>query len=319
GFAQNQFATSWNGSIAHWLGTHRPRHCPLPKGEGVYGPTGRTLIRPNFGRACCWLAACTAALGILMAFWAPRSRWWFRGALCQSEVVPKHLAVSLPVMIMACLFFLLGSNYLLMAQTFVNLEQAPNFVWNAFQVMVYSLFYSIDALYYEAHLQAMSWVLLCFSAILPYVKLLLMLLGWLAPKNLLPLRIRSFILAPLAWKEFQIAPVGVGGFFQERVSPISEFTLDELPDEPEPAFPRAAADFLQTVVIRGGGDMLAMTIQHFEMIFAILSSLAHPLQQPLQQPLQPMLCANNYYYTLSIAKLVAQADLLTVLPEPQLM
>ncbi|CAJ1403858.1 unnamed protein product [Effrenium voratum] len=194
GFAQNQFATSWNGSIAHWLGTHRPRHCPLPKGEGVYGPTGRTLIRPNFGRACCWLAACTAALGILMAFWAPRSRWWFRGALCQSEVVPKHLAVSLPVMIMACLFFLLGSNYLLMAQTFVNLEQAPNFVWNAFQVMVYSLFYSIDALYYEAHLQAMSWVLLCFSAILPYVKLLLMLLGWLAPKNLLPLRIRSFIL-----------------------------------------------------------------------------------------------------------------------------
>ena len=63
---------------------------------------------------------------------------------------------------------------------------------------------------------------------------------------------------------------------------------DELPDEPEPAFPRAAVDFLQTVVIRGGGDMLAMTIQHFEMIFAILSSLAHPLQQPLQQPLQPM-------------------------------
>ena len=35
------------------------------------------------------------------------------------------------------------------------------------QVMVYSLFYSINALYYEAHLPDMSWVLLCFSAILP--------------------------------------------------------------------------------------------------------------------------------------------------------
>ena len=35
------------------------------------------------------------------------------------------------------------------------------------EVMVYSLFYSINALYYESDLQAMSWVLLCFSAILP--------------------------------------------------------------------------------------------------------------------------------------------------------
>ena len=37
----------------------------------------------------------------------------------------------------------------------------------AVEVMVYSLFYSINALYYESDLQAMSWVLLCFSAILP--------------------------------------------------------------------------------------------------------------------------------------------------------
>ena len=35
--------------------------------------------------------------------------------------------------------------------------------------MVYSLFYSINALYYESDLQAMSWVLLCFSAILPWL------------------------------------------------------------------------------------------------------------------------------------------------------
>ena len=39
------------------------------------------------------------------------------------------------------------------------------------EVMVYSLFYSINALYYESDLQAMSWVLLCFSAILPLLVL----------------------------------------------------------------------------------------------------------------------------------------------------
>eukprot|EP00439_Symbiodinium_sp_Y106_P032796 s2861_g3.t3 len=86
------------------------------------------------------------------------------------------------------------SNYLLMAQTFVNLEEAPSYIWNAYAVMVYSLFYSINALYYESDLQAMSWVLLCFSAILPYVKLILMMVSWIMPSRFLPLRLRNFIL-----------------------------------------------------------------------------------------------------------------------------
>ncbi|CAK9064318.1 Uncharacterized protein SCF082_LOCUS33137 [Durusdinium trenchii] len=196
GFFQNQFAPAVNQSMGHWLTKYQHQTCPLPKGQGVYDPTGRILIRPTFGRVCCWVALGTAVLALLLGAIkrGPRSySHWFSGALCQCETVPRSLAVMLPVLILACLCFLLGSNYLLMAQTFVNLEQAPFFVWNAYQVMVYSLFYSIDALYYEAHLQAMSWVLLCFSAILPYVKLVMMLICWLTPRRLLPLRLRSWI------------------------------------------------------------------------------------------------------------------------------
>lgn len=198
GAFRNQFAQQINQSMAQWLSRYQPETCPRPKGEGRQYPSGQILIRPAFGKLCCWIALATFLLALLLGVLlkrGPRRSYshWFAGALCQCDSVPRSLAVMLPVTILACLCFLLGSNYLLMAQTFVNLEQAPSFVWNAFQVMVYSLFYSIDALYYDADLKAMSWVVLCFSAILPYVKLILMLVSWLTPKQILPLRLRSWI------------------------------------------------------------------------------------------------------------------------------
>eukprot|EP00435_Cladocopium_sp_Y103_P020686 s789_g5.t1 len=197
GAFRNQFAEQINQSMAQWLSKYQPESCPSPKGEGIQHPSGQILIRPAFGKLCCWIALATALLALLLGVLfkrGPRSySHWFAGALCQCDSVPRSLSVMLPVTILACLCFLLGSNYLLMAETFVNLEQAPSFVWNAFQVMVYSLFYSIDALYYDADLKAMSWVVLCFSAILPYVKLTLMLVSWLTPKQMLPLRLRSWI------------------------------------------------------------------------------------------------------------------------------
>eukprot|EP00434_Breviolum_minutum_P030027 symbB.v1.2.026550.t1/scaffold2663.1/size73530/2 len=201
GAFRTQFAQNINQSMSRWLSKYHPKECPAPMGEGVYHAPGynegRILIKPTFGKTCCWIALATASLAVVLGIAVARGQrsysHWFRGALCQCQAVPRGLAVMLPVTILACLCFLLGSNYLLMAQTFVNLEQAPSFVWNAFQVMVYSLFYSIDALYYQAELKAMSWVLLCFSAILPYVKLILMMISWLTPKQVLPLRLRGWI------------------------------------------------------------------------------------------------------------------------------
>ncbi|CAE7511083.1 unnamed protein product [Symbiodinium sp. CCMP2456] len=197
GLLQNHVAGVWNESLTDWMHGLQSQVCPVPRGQEVYKYTGRRLILPEFGKSCCWVALFTALAAVPLAFWCNYRRpcrCWYADALCESTCVPRGLAVLLPFAIVACLFFLLGSNYLLMAQTFVNLEEAPSYIWNAYAVMVYSLFYSINALYYESDLQAMSWVLLCFSAILPYVKLILMMVSWILPSRFLPLRLRNFIL-----------------------------------------------------------------------------------------------------------------------------
>ncbi|CAE7036781.1 unnamed protein product [Symbiodinium sp. CCMP2592] len=197
GLLQNHMAGVWNESLKDWMHGLQDEVCPVPRGQEVYKYTGRRLILPEFGKSCCWVALFTALAAMPLAIWWNYRRpcqFWYADALCESACVPRGLAVLLPLAIVACLFFLLGSNYLLMAQTFVNLEEAPSYIWNAYAVMVYSLFYSINALYYESDLQAMSWVLLCFSAILPYVKLILMMVSWIMPSRFLPLRLRNFIL-----------------------------------------------------------------------------------------------------------------------------
>ncbi|CAE7302201.1 unnamed protein product [Symbiodinium natans] len=197
GLVENRVAAAWNDSLADWMKGLQTQVCPVPRGQEVYQYTGRRLILPEFGETCCWIALGTALTALPFAIWWSYRRpcqFWYADALCESTCVPRGLAVLLPLAIIACLFFLLGSNYLLMAQTFVNLEEAPSYIWNAYAVMVYSLFYSINALYYESDLQAMSWVLLCFSAILPYVKLILMMVSWIMPSRFLPVRLRNFIL-----------------------------------------------------------------------------------------------------------------------------
>ena len=59
--------------------------------------------------------------------------------------------------------------------------------------MVYSLFYSIRELR-RVQLPFLANVLLFFSCIVPYGKLVLMLVGWLAPSKLLPRRYRRLLL-----------------------------------------------------------------------------------------------------------------------------
>lgn len=203
GFVQHRLADSLSQSVRDWAKDHRNDICPPPRGEENYQFTGKPLIRPVVGENCCWLALGIVTLAFVSALSCHcrpilgRRVRGFHDALCMSAAVPRTVAILIPLSIVAGSFFFLASNYLLMAETFVNVETGtrrhPDIVLNVYQVMVYSVFYSIDALYYESHMETLSWVLLGFSLVLPYVKLFFMMLGWIAPERLLPRKARGFI------------------------------------------------------------------------------------------------------------------------------
>merc|ERR1719446_773749 len=84
-----------------------------------------------------------------------------------------------------------------MAETFVTLQfvkDGAKQVFHAHQLMVYSLFYSIYRLYYEQDSKALAVLLICFSGILPYAKLLGMLVAWMLPLRLWSVRRRGQLL-----------------------------------------------------------------------------------------------------------------------------
>eukprot|EP00931_Biecheleriopsis_adriatica_P066672 TRINITY_DN40970_c0_g1_i1.p1 TRINITY_DN40970_c0_g1~~TRINITY_DN40970_c0_g1_i1.p1 ORF type:complete len:1025 (-),score=162.90 TRINITY_DN40970_c0_g1_i1:41-3115(-) len=209
GFAQNELADTLSSGLRNWMQKHRNDVCPPPRGEEKYFATGKQLIRPVLGRSFCLLALGIVTLAFGAALYCrfrpcegQRGQGWraqyLGDTLCMSPVVPRPVAIFVPLSILAATFFLMGANYLLFAETYVNLEAGarkhPDFVLSAYQVMVYSILYSVETLYYEARLETLSWIIFCFSLVLPYVKLFFMMFGWIAPQRLLPPKARGLIL-----------------------------------------------------------------------------------------------------------------------------
>jgi hypothetical protein len=136
--------------------------------------------------------------------WSTRpewTRWWLPDALSMSPAVSPSTSVWFPLLLCACIFFLLASNYLLMAESFVTLEMHGDgeepAVMRVFQVMVYGLFYSIYRLYYEQNSTALALLLTCFSGLLPYAKLIGMLVAWVVPRRVMSNQSRGTLLLVL--------------------------------------------------------------------------------------------------------------------------
>jgi hypothetical protein len=117
---------------------------------------------------------------------------YYPDALCMSECVPWSAAVGVPVAIIAGCLFLAGSNYLYFAESLVNLELGSAHTV-IFEIMPYSIFYSVRGLREFAHMPLLSDVLFVFSGLLPYGKLMTMFAMWMLPTRVLSRKWRGHI------------------------------------------------------------------------------------------------------------------------------
>lgn len=171
----------------------------------------------------------------------------FKDSLFASKAVPRALSVSVPLMVVALGFFFLGSNYMELASTSINLQVAglPGELRPSvpiFQVMVYSLFYSIKQLK-RVQLSLLANVLLIFSGLLPYTKLILMFLAWTLPASLMPKRWRGRILLFLdQFGKYSLVDVFVVEFISAALA--TNIDMEKILAPPKPDAPAQP----------GGGD-----------------------------------------------------------------
>lgn len=109
-----------------------------------------------------------------------------------SDAVPWAVAGAVPLAILACMFLLAGSNCLYFAITVFNLELGSEGT-AVYELMAYNIFFSIKMLR-EHGFPILSFVLFLFSGVLPYGKLVAMLLMWLLPRSAVSTTVRGRVL-----------------------------------------------------------------------------------------------------------------------------
>merc|ERR1712226_1413535 len=80
-----------------------------------------------------------------------------------------------------------------MAESVLSLEMGTDGT-SVFQIMPYALVYSVKALIYDAKMPYIAFTLIIFSGVLPYTKLLLMLIMWIVPSRCVSLKWRGRVL-----------------------------------------------------------------------------------------------------------------------------
>jgi len=195
--------------------------CPQPKGYEMVAPNQKgPLISPSLANTFLVIGLLLVALTVTCFLCYLWKRIYRRSqqpsqeeaaptrlddCLCNTPMVPKQGGPAMVFILVACVFLFLASNFQFMGESFVCLESAePKSSWKIYQVMVYSLFYSIEMLKYKAHFPDLAVVLFLFSGLLPYSKLAIMLVCWLLParglglgKETVGLRVRGFLLVLL--------------------------------------------------------------------------------------------------------------------------
>jgi hypothetical protein len=200
--------------------------------------------------------------------------WWFRDALCNAVTVPRHISVGMILALVACLFFLMGSNFLPLAASFLNLESQtdswlhPRSSVRVYNVLMYSLFYSIKALSeHGASLRVLSVVIAIFSGVLPYTKLLAMIFCWICPVALIPVSWRGRIL----WLLDQIGKYSLVDVFIIQFISGTLYTTISVGDDADPeADPlvvalrtNLAAGFISFVLATVGSLILGHICLHY--------------------------------------------------------
>jgi len=197
-----------------WASNFRSQHCPAPMGEETDGGKHAPLINHDIATHCnrvaaaLAVAACTFGSAQLVREVCAGQRrrsnrgsrlWWYQDAL--GATTPRVVSLAMLLLILACIFFLAASNFNRFAGTFLNLESQGS-TWlesrssvQVFQIMVYSLFYSIEKLMHDPHtFFLLPYLLAAFSGVLPYTKLFAMLISWLAPAKVMPVSQRGRVL-----------------------------------------------------------------------------------------------------------------------------
>jgi len=209
GYLRAQAAPAATDLGQAWLATQADAGCPAQLGHSTTGQNVGLII-PWLGHFFLVVAAILAALGGLSLV---GTQWYLdklalvgrkpaqgpRVALAVSEAVPVGLRVTVPLLLGACVFCLLGSNFLPMAETFVSLEQggsAPGTktATEVYQVVVYSLLYNIQLLYSHPSVWWLAYVVAIFSGVFPYVKLGGICAGWCMGETWLTSRWRGRVL-----------------------------------------------------------------------------------------------------------------------------
>mmetsp|Transcript_19326 Transcript_19326/g.43433 ORF Transcript_19326/g.43433 Transcript_19326/m.43433 type:complete len:1035 (-) Transcript_19326:116-3220(-) len=251
GWVRHNATDLLNEQLASFVSNSLQEPCPSPMGEE--SNEGTRLIRPHLAEgfllAGTSLAILAGVLPTLLCWPALQSRLSqlrrrLQTPLCCSQSVPSALGVALPLMVLACTAFFICANFLLTAETYVALElRSPEenvesgMSLNVFQVMVYSLLFSIRKLYHEPTLRFLSIVLLIFSGILPYLKLVLMFLCWVCPTKVLSRLRRGAILLFLdQFGKYSLIDVFVLQFISGGLYTVIRLNTDSpVPGVPEPS------------------------------------------------------------------------------------
>mmetsp|Transcript_1049 Transcript_1049/g.1877 ORF Transcript_1049/g.1877 Transcript_1049/m.1877 type:complete len:1050 (-) Transcript_1049:45-3194(-) len=210
-------------SIHDYWDKLRPQDCPLLWGLEPDPTVHFPLINPPLGSTLNWIAAGVVVLGFVLTcllFFLQRSlekgghfedseeltpetslspseseyltasdvtdsgaedNSCGSSALFMSGAVPWAVAGAVPFSILACVFLLAGSNCLYFAITVFNLELGAEGT-AVYELMAYNIFFSIKMLR-EHGFPILSFVLFLFSGVLPYGKLIAMLLMWVLPTS----------------------------------------------------------------------------------------------------------------------------------------
>ena len=115
------------------------------------------------------------------------------GMLFLEKAVPMHIRHTFPVIIIGTIFLLLTSNLSVGASVDVIVSSDSGRTMSLDSLFAFSLGNTVREMY-NAGIYPLLFLVLGFSGIWPYAKLLLMLYGWCAPTRILNLRQRGRML-----------------------------------------------------------------------------------------------------------------------------
>lgn len=115
------------------------------------------------------------------------------GMLLIEKAVPMPIRHAFPIIVIGTIFLLLASNLSVGASVDVVISSDSNQTMSLPSLFAFSLGNTVREMY-KAGIYALMFLVVVFSGIWPYIKLVLMLFGWFSPTRVLDIRRRGLML-----------------------------------------------------------------------------------------------------------------------------